>query len=465
MAAETTVDSGKVDILEAEKQRYSDRAAVRAKWLSQYGQVDLNGDYHKNKKVLSELFNLVDIVAALTIDRELKNAKRLEDVTINDRVNQQWEYKGRVIYFRHPRGFSERLYVLYKLGYHMPEGLKYDTRFLRNDITHGSETVLAQYVNLDYDTVMAQLDNFGKALCILGMLDETDLTPSFEELRVREGSELCGGAYTIGALVGEGGMSRVYQGYQKNLGRKVAIKELKPDQFVQKTIQNECSALVKLRHPRIPQIIDTFSQNMTYYIVMEFIEGRNLDRFGGASDLPVHRRVSVVYDLCDILAYLHSKDNGMIYCDLKPENIMIDGRGSAYLIDFGISKQINAATMQNFASVGYTAPEVLLGRPASLRSDIFALGKLIEFLFYDGGSSRLKDLVACATNPDPERRFISVDAVRAALDHLELSDFSAAIGAEQERQDKKRTRLQILLAALSFAATAAAIILILILLL
>lgn len=397
------------------KTLYADRSNVRRKWLTQYGRVDEAGSYQRNKSVLSELFNLLDMVMDNKLEALCAESVRQADVEIKGRVNQCWEHNGVTAVFRAPKFYSERIYALRQFGVQLPEGVNEGTRFLRNDLTHGSETVLIQYVNLDLPTMHRHLSVIGHALNALDILDPADITPSFDALRIREGMTLQSGAFLVGRQIGEGGMSRVFEGWQKNLNRKIAIKELKPEAYAKEVIQNECAALVRLRHPQIPRIIDTFAQNFTYYIIMEFIDGEDLLRFIRSRNPAPRQRLDILMSLCDILSYLHDDRTGIVFCDLKPENVMIDAEGKPNLIDFGISRSAVSREKQVYASALYTAPEVLAGQPADWRSDLYALGRIIEFLFPGTASLPLQQVISRCTAEDPAQRFASAAEIKAAL--------------------------------------------------
>ena len=196
--------------------------------------------------------------------------------------------------------------------------------------------------------------------------------------------------YKIEGQLGGGGQGAVYQARDLNFPdarRLVAIKEMNvtsPDPNLRaatmKTFQREANILATLGHPAIPKIYDFFDQNDKAYLVMEYINGRDLEAIlVKTKSLPIEKIVEWGIDLCDVLQYLHShQPEPIIFRDMKPANIMIDSLGKVRLIDFGIAKIFVSGLPQTMIGTeGYSAPEQYKGKANPL-SDIYSLGATLH---------------------------------------------------------------------------------------
>jgi eukaryotic-like serine/threonine-protein kinase len=196
--------------------------------------------------------------------------------------------------------------------------------------------------------------------------------------------------YKIEGQLGGGGQGAVYQARDLNFPdarRLVAIKEMlvtSPDPNLRaqtmKTFQREANILATLGHPAIPKIYDFFDQNDRAYLVMEYINGRDLEAIlVKTKTLPMDKIVEWGIDLCDVLQYLHShQPEPIIFRDMKPANIMIDSLGKVRLIDFGIAKIFVSGLPQTMIGTeGYSAPEQYKGRANPL-SDVYSLGATLH---------------------------------------------------------------------------------------
>lgn len=223
-------------------------------------------------------------------------------------------------------------------------------------------------------------------------------------MNLQPGSQLQGGRYTIGKVLGQGGFGITYLGEQTALGRKVAIKEFfikehcdradgnsfvsigtvgsrgLVEKFREKFVK-EARNIAKLKHVNIVSIIDIFEENNTAYYVMDYLEGGSLsdliNREGALDEATAVRYISQVASALD---HLHSKK--MMHLDVKPANILIDNEGNAVLIDFGLSKQYDSEGMQTSTSLtglshGYSPLEQYRDGGAgtfSPATDIYSLG-------------------------------------------------------------------------------------------
>ena len=152
--------------------------------------------------------------------------------------------------------------------------------------------------------------------------------------------------YKVGNLIGQGGMGRVYVGYQKSPRRKVAIKVLHPsiaqNQSSHKRFIREAHVMGQFDHPNIVKVIDFVEQDGCYCLVMEYVEGTTLEKLVASSGghLSEQNAKTLMIKLANALSYAHSK--GVIHRDIKLSNVLIDRRKGVRLTDLEI-----AATTQH----------------------------------------------------------------------------------------------------------------------
>jgi serine/threonine-protein kinase len=186
-------------------------------------------------------------------------------------------------------------------------------------------------------------------------------------------------------LLGRGGMGAVYKARQRDLDRMVALKILRPgldhvpgfsDKFTR-----EARALARLNHPGIVTLYE-FGRTPAgrYFILMEFVDGVNLGQLLSAGRLSPREALAIVPPLCDALQYAH--DQGLVHCDIKPENLLIDRLGRVKIADFGIARlglgnnpEAPAAGKEIIGTPAYMAPEQHTA-PDTIdhRADLYALG-------------------------------------------------------------------------------------------
>lgn len=267
------------------------------------------------------------------------------------------------------------------------------------------------------------------------------------------------GRYEIVRRIGGGGMGAVYLAKDRNLGDAPrAVKEmveahLDPAQH-EKAIgdfKRESLLLTSLEHPSIPTIYDYFYDEPSgrFYLVMKFISGGDLaSRLRTAPGGRVDERTVTDWGMqaADVLEYLHSRPKPIIYRDLKPANLMIDGNsGRVMLIDFGIARWVKQEEkgVTAVGTMGYAPPELFGGR-VEPRSDVYSLGATLfhlltgsdpqdnPLLIFDfqknprprqitpSLSSEIEQILMRSVEYKPEDRFLSAGAMRDALaTHLE----------------------------------------------
>jgi serine/threonine protein kinase len=198
------------------------------------------------------------------------------------------------------------------------------------------------------------------------------------------------GRYRITRLLGGGGMGMVYLATDQRLAnRPCAIKEM-VDHFIDQAqrieaneyFAREADTLAQLKHQAIPAITDRFELANRHYLVMEYVEGRNLEEELAVrgEPLPEGLVIDIARQLCDVLAYLHGLVPPIIYRDMKPSNVMLNSNGRVVLVDFGIARLFKAARKGTMiGTLGFAPPEQYQGL-VDPRSDIYSLGATLHYV-------------------------------------------------------------------------------------
>lgn len=256
---------------------------------------------------------------------------------------------------------------------------------------------------------------------------------------------LIDGKYKILSEIGHGGMSTVYLAINEKANKPWAVKEVRKSvrkdfDILRQSLIVETDLLKRLNHPNLPSIVDVIDSEENFLIVMDYIEGITLDRM-----LQEHGEASqrdVVYwamQLCDVLEYLHSRPNPIIYRDMKPSNIMLKSDGDVVLIDFGTAreyKEKNVADTTCLGTQGYAAPEQFGGMgQTDARTDIYCLGATMYHLLTGHNpsqppyemypithwkpelSSGLEKIVQKCTNKNPQHRYQSASELKYDLEN------------------------------------------------
>jgi serine/threonine-protein kinase len=194
------------------------------------------------------------------------------------------------------------------------------------------------------------------------------------------------GRYRIVAAIGKGGMGEVYRADDLTLGQPVALKflprELADDPERLARFRNEVKVARQVSHPNVCRVYDIGQADGQHFLTMEYIDGENLaSLLRRIGRLPEDKGVELARQLCLGLAAAH--DKGVLHRDLKPHNVMIDGRGRVRLTDFGLAGfagQIHGTEVRA-GTPAYQAPEQLAGREVSVQSDLYALGLVLYEMF------------------------------------------------------------------------------------
>lgn len=276
------------------------------------------------------------------------------------------------------------------------------------------------------------------------------------------------GRFEIVSELGRGAQSIVYLARDPHLQREVAIKTLHfstPDPQKNAQLLSEARMVSQLRHPNIVPIFEAGEEDGDLYLVFELVQGKNLSEFlAKAGRQSAVKAIAILMPVLDAIAHAHAA--GIIHRDLKPSNILIDRAGMPRVMDFGIAARLEATSAQPQVFMGtpsYMAPEYILRRESSERSDVFAAG----LVFYElltgqraaqGADNReVMNLIASsdiklprgfeiddqlisilykAIARDPAQRFASASQMREALDsYLEPEEPVATADTRQSTID------------------------------
>jgi len=203
------------------------------------------------------------------------------------------------------------------------------------------------------------------------------------------------GRYQIQGVLGKGAMGLVYDGLDPGLNRRVAIKTIltrkldaEAARLISVRFEREVRAVARLNHRNIIQVYDFGTEGELAYIVMEYVQGRELkDCFEAKERFDLATIFRFMIELLDALEFAH--EAGVIHRDIKPANVMVDAGGHAKLTDFGVARVVEPEGDQAEATragtiVGtpsYMSPEQIQGQTIDRRTDIFSAGVLFyEFL-------------------------------------------------------------------------------------
>jgi len=189
------------------------------------------------------------------------------------------------------------------------------------------------------------------------------------------------GKYEIVGTIGAGAMGTVYKGYDRRLARYVAIKALFP-QFIDDAEKaarflKEARALAQIPHPNIVQIHDLYEEDGMPYIVMEYLEGRNLKQLRDAGiRFSLAQTLNILSQVARGLDYAHQ--NGVVHRDVKPANLIVTRNGSVKIVDFGIARLVESTIHTRegvtVGTLAYMSPEQARGEPVDARADQYSLG-------------------------------------------------------------------------------------------
>src|SRR5881227_1729039 len=190
---------------------------------------------------------------------------------------------------------------------------------------------------------------------------------------------LIAGRYRLDSLLGRGGMSEVWCATDTELGRRVALKLLAPNEDIAR-FEHEARTFAALAHPNVTQVYDYGEADERPFMVLEYVPGGTLEERLRNGPLADEQTWTVAADIAAGLAHAHAR--GVVHRDLKPSNVLFDEEGRAKLADFGIARlavgegtPTEAGTMLGTAA--YISPEQASGAPSTAASDVYSFGVIL----------------------------------------------------------------------------------------
>jgi tetratricopeptide (TPR) repeat protein/predicted Ser/Thr protein kinase len=285
----------------------------------------------------------------------------------------------------------------------------------------------------------------------------------------------------IAGVIGQGGMGRVYDGYDEKLGRRIAVKAIQAEAFFDAAARarliREARALAKIEHPNLCRVFDVIEHEGADFLALEYIEGKTL-RQAVAAGLTFQEKIRIAASIADVLAAAHRA--GILHRDLKPENVMITHAGEVKVLDFGLARFFESvddddpgatsgkwaavpagamddtATMvhpRNLAVDSHTAAGTVVGTPLYMSpeqargqrltpaSDLYSFGLLLQFLLdgrdaYDrsAGGAAVMRMAAAGTSAPLATRDSDLRALVNALKSFTPSERPTAVRAHRRLQ-------------------------------
>jgi hypothetical protein len=196
------------------------------------------------------------------------------------------------------------------------------------------------------------------------------------------------GRYELTSPLGRGGMGQVWEGEDRRLGRRVAVKLLTNEvltgraerEDLARRFAREAAVTAGLQHPGVPAVYDAGTYDGGLFLVLELVGGCTLgDLMAEQGPLPIAWAAGIAAQMAAVLAAAHERR--FVHRDVKPQNVMITGDGTVKVLDFGVAAVLDQAgiprltrTGEAIGTLAYMAPEQLQSRPATPRTDLYALG-------------------------------------------------------------------------------------------
>ena len=244
------------------------------------------------------------------------------------------------------------------------------------------------------------------------------------------------GRYRLDARIATGGMSEVYRAFDETLEREVAIKlmnrEVGADSDQLERFRREARAVAQLNHPHVVCVIDAGEDLGRPYIVFEYVDGETLkERIHREGRLEIGEAIAYAIEIARALGAAHAQH--IVHRDVKPQNVLIDGEGSAKVTDFGIARTLDedglTADGRVLGTTDYVSPEQALGRPVTGQSDIYSLGIVLYEMLTGEVPYKGENQVA-----------VAMKHVREALPDIQAQrpEISAALASVVDRATAKQ---------------------------
>ncbi len=257
--------------------------------------------------------------------------------------------------------------------------------------------------------------------------------------------------YEVSQRIGEGACSEIYRARQVRLERDVAIKILKRsdewDPDVLELLEEEAKTMARLNHPNIVNVIDCGKYEQTYYVVMEFVDGKTFKDVLADGSYSLSEQLDVILQVLKALEYAHN--NGVVHRDVKPANILISNDGFVKLVDFGIalstSKSCETDSDIILGTPAYMAPEQFRpGNKVDWSADMYAVGVILYEIISGGGRPDVDPAHICESKPEIPRSL--GDMIMSCLREKPADRLQSATELKNEllsfisREDTKKTR-------------------------
>ena len=250
--------------------------------------------------------------------------------------------------------------------------------------------------------------------------------------------------YRVVSRVGSGGMAEVYCADDIQLGRRVAVKLLHErfaadEEFVER-FRREASSAASLSHANIVSVYDRGEWGGTYYIAMEYLDGRSLDSIvREEAPLPPEHAIEITEQVLRAARFAHRR--GVVHRDLKPHNVIVDEEGRVKVTDFGIARAGASEITQTGSIMGtarYLSPEQAQGLPVSPRSDLYSIGVMLYELLT--GTVPVRGRVGRRDRAAPPLRAAAAAELARAVDLAVAGRDRAARAREEPRGALRRRR-------------------------
>ncbi len=245
------------------------------------------------------------------------------------------------------------------------------------------------------------MGDLSKLLVEIFQAPDVDLAASWRE-PLKPGDVV--GRYQIREEIGRGGFGAVYEAFDPELGRTVALKALKPGRtrktFSEEWIKKEAEAVAKLDHPAIVTIFDVGTCPAGAYLVMELLRGQTLAKRIEKGPLPVDEALRIAEQMAEGLSHAHSR--GVLHRDLKPANVFVCEDGRVKLLDFGLAHLLGTEGSSGAGTPAYMAPEQAAGTVVDERADVWAAGMVLGEMLTGKRPVERTPTPAAGTEPETE---------------------------------------------------------------
>lgn len=289
-----------------------------------------------------------------------------------------------------------------------------------------------KYKNEPYDTNRSQIKLSEKLSKQLKDV-KYEILSDQQKKKIRTDEEVRS-MYDVQKKVGSGLFSKVYYAIDQT-GVKVALKVISKKHFLEESLIQkiliEKELLIRMEHPNILRLYRTIQSNLNIYMVLEYCDkGTLIDLFKTDIKYSIDTYRVIAAQIIEALSYLHR--NGVVYGDLKAENVLIDANGIVKLGDFNLSATSSLLDNGIQGTISYIAPELLMHNQKSEKSDYWSLGVLLHYLYYRVFPFR--------TNNQSEMLFniYSRSVIDEPVDNKAPKDFRAFILSLLEKDPSKR---------------------------